>query len=255
MLVGALRAADRRPTQFCAPSIFLRPCFRRPKANRRFTAQKQASPTELPRQVFCKPEQHSPLLPFCLPAVQKSLSLLSIINFYPHASCPRLSHPFFGPAQIVGMPLFWNPVRIKFPAGTVPYPDYFNELYPNLSDRDCRLPIFGTCPNRQYVRFFGAMHGQSFPQEQFPILIILMSFFPNLSVRSRRTAFRDLPESSACRFFGILFGQSFPLRRFTHCGTADRRATNVPRRILQTMFRSVTIFMRSTTVSGDSPFA
>lgn len=55
------------------------------------------------------------------------------------------------------------------------------------------------------------------------------------------------------RFFGILFGQSFPLRRFTHCGTADRRATNVPRRILQTMFRSATIFMRST-VSGNFPF-
>ena len=129
MLVGALRAADRRPTQFCAPSIFLRPCFRRPKANRRFTAQKQASPTELPRQVFCKPEQHSPLLPFCLPAVQKSLFLLFIIKFYPHASCLQLSHPFFGPAQIVGIPLFRNPVRTKFPAGTVPYPDYFNELF------------------------------------------------------------------------------------------------------------------------------
>ena len=149
MLVGALRAADRRPTQFCAPSIFLRPCFHRPKANRRFTEQKQASPTELPRQVSCKPEQHSILLPFCLPAVQKSLSLLSIINFYPHTSCLRLSHPFFrNPAQIVGMAFFRNLVRIV-----------------------------------GVVRFFGILFGQSFPQEQFPILIILMSF-----IRIYRTA-------------------------------------------------------------------
>ena len=63
--------------------------------------------------------------------------------------------------------------------------------------------------------------------------------------------FGTCPNCRCVRFFGIPFGQSFPLRRFTHCGTADRRATNVPRRILQTMFRSVTIFMRAT-VSGNS---
>ena len=142
MLVGALRAADRRPTQFCAPSIFLRPCFRRPKANRRFTEQKQASPTELPRQVSCKPEQHSILLPFCLPAVQKSLSLLSIINFYPHTSCLRLSHPFFrNPAQIVGMAFFRNPVRIV-----------------------------------GVVRFFGILFGQSFPQGGALLYYLYCSF-------------------------------------------------------------------------------
>ena len=203
MLVGALRAADRRPTQFCAPSIFLRPCFRRPKANRRFTAQKQASPTELPRQVFCKPEQHSPLLPFCLPAVQKSFSLLFIIKFYPHASCLRLSHP-----------------------------------------------LFGTRSNRRHAAF-SESRSDKVPRRAelfFIIYIVLFRIYLSTVVTS---AFRNPLKSQACRFFGIPFGQSFPLRRFTHCGTADRRATNVPRRILQTMFRSVTIFMRST-VSGNS---
>ena len=161
------------------------------------------------------------------------------------------------------MPLFRNPVRIvgvvrffgipfeqSFPqGGALLY--YLYRSFIRIYLSAVVASAFRNPLKSSACRFFGIPFGQSSPQEQFPILIILMSFFPNLSVRSRRTDFRDLPESSACRFFGIPFGQSFPLRRFTHCGTADRRATNVPRRNLQTMFRSVTIFMRSS-VSGNS---
>ncbi len=204
MLVGALRAANSRFSQFCAPSIFFAPLFPPSESEPPFHGTKTGFPTELPRQVSCKPEQHSILLPFCLPAVQKSLSLLSIINFYPHASCLRLSHPFFrNPAQIVGMPLFRNPVRTKFPAGR--------------SSSLFYIVLFRIYLSAVAAPIFGILFGSS----------VL-------------SAFSEIP-----------FGQSFPLRRFTHCGTADRRATNVPRRILQTMFRSVTIFMRST-VSGNS---
>ena len=112
-------------------------------------------------------------------------------------------------------------------------------------------------------RFFGIPFGQSFPQGG-ALLYYLYCSFPNLSVCGCCIRFSEPAQIAGMplfrnpgwivgvvRFFGIPFRQSFPLRRFTHCGTADRRATNVPRRILQTMFRSVTIFMRST-VSGNS---
>ena len=225
------RAARGRspPDAVLRPFDFFAPLFPPSESEPPFHGTKTGFPTELPRQVFCWPEQHSILLPFCLPAVQKSLSLLSIINFYPRASCLRLSHPFFrNPAQIAGMPLFRNPVRIV-----------------------------------GVVRFFGILFGQSFPQGGAHLYFILF-FSEFICLRLLHPLFGPAQIAGmplfripgwivgVVRFFGIPFGQSFPLRRFTHCGTADRHATNVPRHILQTMFRSVTIFMRFTTVSGNS---
>ena len=113
-------------------------------------------------------------------------------------------------------PLFRNPGWTKFPAGRSSSLLFILFFYPNLSVCGCR------------IRF------------SEPAQIVGIPFFRN-----------PVRIVGVVRFFGIPFGQSFPLRRFTHCGTADRHATNVPRRILQTMFRSVTIFMRST-VSGNS---
>ena len=225
------RAARGRspPGAVLRPFDFFAPLFPPSESEPPFHGTKTGFPTELPRQVFCKPEQHSILLPFCLPAVQKSLSLLSIINFYPHASCLRLLHPLFGtrsnrrPAAFSEScsdrrccPLFRNPVRTKLPAG-----------------RSSSL---------LFILFFS----------EFICLRLLHPFFRNPAQIVGIPFFRNpVRIVGVVRFFGIPFGQSFPLRRFTHCGTADRRATNVPRRILQTMFRSVTIFMRST-VSGNS---
>ncbi len=160
------------------------------------------------------------------------------------------------------MPLFRNPVRIvgvvrffgilfgqSFPqGGALLY--YLYCSFPNLSVYGC------------YIRFSEPAQIAGMPLFRNPVrtklpagrsssLLFILFFYPNLSVCGCCIRFSDPLKSQACRFFGILFGQSFPLRRFTHCGTADRHATNVPRRILQTMFRSVTIFMRST-VSGNS---
>ena len=126
------RAACGRspPDAVLRPSDFFAPLFSPSESEPPFHGTKTGFPTELPRQVFCKPGQHSPLLPFCLPAIQKSLSLLFIINFYPHASCLQLSHPLFGTrshrrhaafsescSDRRCCPLFRNPVRTKFPAG------------------------------------------------------------------------------------------------------------------------------------------
>ena len=139
-----------------------------------FHGTKTGFPTELPRQVFCKPGQHSILLPFCLPAVQKSLSLLFIINFYPHASCLQLSHPLFGTrsnrrhgvfsesrSDRWCCPLFRNPVRTKLPAGRSSSLLIILFFYPNLSVCGCRIRFFGIPLKSQACRFFGIPVGSS----------------------------------------------------------------------------------------------
>ena len=157
-------------------------------------------------------------------------------------------------------PLFRNPVRTKLPAGrssSLFYIVLFRIYLSAVVASAFRNPLKPSA-----CRFFGISFGSlvlsAFSESRSDkasrraeLIFILYCSFPNLSVCGCCIRFSDPLKSSACRFFGILFGQRFPLRRFTHCGTADRRATNVPRRILQTMFRSVTIFMRST-VSGNS---
>ena len=148
------RAARGRspPDAVLRPFDFFAPLFPPSESEPPFHGTKTGFPTELPRQVFCWPEQHSILLPFCLPAVQKSLSLLSIINFYPHASCLQLPHPLFGPAQIVGMPFFRNPVRTKLPAGrssSLLFILFFSEF---ICQRLLH-PLFGTRSNRRHAAF------------------------------------------------------------------------------------------------------
>ena len=81
---------------------------------------------------------------------------------------------------------------------------------------------------------------------------VAASVFSESRSNRRHTVFSEsCSDRRCCPLFRNPVRTKFPAETFHPLRTADRRATNVPRRILQTMFRSVTIFMRST-VSGNS---
>ena len=145
-------------------------------------------------------------------------------------------------------PLFRNPVRTKFPAGrssSLLFILFFSEFI-------ClRLlhPLFGTRSNRRHAAFSESRSDKASRRAElfFIIYIVLLSKF--ICLRLLHPLFGPA-QIAGMPLFRNPVRTKLPAETF-HPLRHRGPPCDKPRRILQTMFRSVTIFMRPS-VSGNS---